>query len=208
MNDPAIYRPDVITAGALATLEDWSSMARGAFYTEYAMASKFALMFIYAFLLCGCRSPQPGGTPREFGSCTLTQPPAEAGEMGSHGLEMRVYPRAKTIKSEFTGCQTIWWIAKSGRMQITSRARFEQGSIAELTEFDDDTGAKKVLVCRYARAELESVEDGCPTFESVNRPAESFPPGCLEKTRSSEGRGPQPCVDDFDFRAGMGTPRT
>ena len=119
--------------------------------------------------------------------------------MGSHGLEMRVYPRAKTMKSDFTGCQTIWWLAKSGRMQITSRARFEQGSIAELTEFDDDTG-QTVLVCRYARGELESGGGDCPPFESVNRPSESLPPGCLEKVRRSEGRGPQPCMDDFDLR--------
>jgi integrase len=31
MNDPAIHRPGVITIGALATLDHWSSMARGAF---------------------------------------------------------------------------------------------------------------------------------------------------------------------------------
>jgi hypothetical protein len=31
MNIPEFYRPDVIAVGALATLEDWSSMAQGAF---------------------------------------------------------------------------------------------------------------------------------------------------------------------------------
>jgi hypothetical protein len=31
MNDPTIYRPDVVTGSALATLEHWTSMAAGAF---------------------------------------------------------------------------------------------------------------------------------------------------------------------------------
>jgi hypothetical protein len=172
------------------------------------MTSKFALTVFYTLLLCGCHSTQLGGTSKKFGSCTLTQPPAEAGEMGSHGLEMRVYPRAKTIKSDFTGCQTIWWLAKSGRMQITSRFRFEHGSIAEIAEFDDDTGESKMRTCRYAHGKLEAGETDCPTFDSANRPSESLPPGCREKIRRSQGRGPQPCVDDFDFRDGIGTPRT
>jgi hypothetical protein len=142
----------------------------------------------------------------KFGSCTLTQPPAEAGEMGSRGFEMRVYPRAKTMRPDFTGCQTIWWLAKSGRVQVTSRARFEHGSIAEITEFDDETGENTTRTCRYAHGQLETGESDCPTFESANHPSESLPPGCLEKIRRSEGSGPQPCVDDFDFRDGIGKP--
>jgi hypothetical protein len=164
------------------------------------MTSKSPLAFIYAVALCGCQSPQSGKTPNEPRSCTLTQPPAEAGEMGSHGFEMRVYPRAKTIKSDFTGCQTIWWLGKSGKMQITSRARFQHGSIAELTEFDDDTGENKTRTCLYAHGQLESGEGGCRTFESANRPAESFPPGCLDKIRNSPPGAQQPCVQDFDLR--------
>jgi len=171
------------------------------------MPPQFAVTLFCALLLSGCQSPQTRETAKEFGSCTLSQPPAEAGEMGSHGFEMRVYPRAKTIQSDFTGCQTIWWLAKSGRMQITSRARFERGSVVELTEFDDATGEKSTSTCRYAYGELELGGSGCRKFESANHPAESFPPGCLEKIRSSEGRGPQPCADDFDFRDGIGTPR-
>jgi hypothetical protein len=97
--------------------------------------------------------------------------------MGSHGFEMRVYPRAKTIKSDFTGCQTIWWLGKSGKMQITSRARFQHGSVAELTEFDDDTGKNESRICLYAHGQLQSGE------------VRASPPGAQ-----------QPCVQDFDLR--------
>jgi integrase len=40
MNDPAIYRHDVATAGAVATLQDWSGMARGAFSANTLRAWK------------------------------------------------------------------------------------------------------------------------------------------------------------------------
>ena len=40
MNDPTIYKPDVITVGALATLGNWSSMAREAFATNTLRAWK------------------------------------------------------------------------------------------------------------------------------------------------------------------------
>lgn len=74
-----------------------------------------------AVVLSGCQSSGPKPTAGVSASCTLSQPPAESGEIGSHGFEMRVFPRAKTMKSNFTGCQTIWWLAKNGDMQIFSR---------------------------------------------------------------------------------------
>lgn len=158
---------------------------------------KVASALICALIVGGCQSP----SVREPASCLMKEPPETAGEMGSHGFEMRIYPRATDMKRNFTGCQTIWWLAKSGRMQITFKAHFEEGVITSFTGFDDATGENEVMNCRYARRTLVSGETSCPSFKQANRPEGSLPPGCIEKARSADQLGKiDACLGDFDSR--------
>lgn len=141
-------------------------------------------------LLVAC---QAGGTA----TCGLAVPPVGSGEMASHGLEMRIFPRASRMPSHFTGCQTVWgYDPGSNVARKLTETRYSSGAVSEWTDFLPE-GSSAPLVCRYANGRLTDTETRCPAFEIANSREQSLPAGCLAKLKSSTLGSDEPCFSEL-----------
>ena len=132
--------------------------------------SRHLIAYLVACMALACPTAYAAGNS----NCTIGAPPAEAGDNEAHGQLLKVYPRASSVGSAYTGCQTIW--ARDGdRWKAILRTRFVRGAGVKLWTPE--------YTCDYASGRLKKrssseCDDQAPTA------ALSMPAGCLAATGS------------------------
>jgi hypothetical protein len=157
-----------------------------------------ALAFLLSFFgLTACQHSVQSGGVESTQSCQVEKPPTDSGEMSSHGIEMRIWPRSVSMPAKFTGCQTVWVIEREGTSVTTiMKTYYVDGSAREHRDFSLNATAS--LVCVYKNETLRSGQSSCPTFASVNERKQSVPPGCLLKISKSALGPNEPCFKELD----------
>lgn len=146
-----------------------------------------SLSLLSAFSAHAVEAPRPQGE-----NCALAAPPATAGEEFSHGLVLRIYPRARDISSKYTGCQ-IRWAPDGSKWVMVSVVAIENGDAVRV--WSPDQSHAELQSCRYKGGRVVA---GNP--ESCAAPqfliAKSVAPGCVAKMRAAAAAGglgaPQP----------------
>ncbi len=149
-----------------------------------------------AVLLALSSFAHPASTARPVGkNCSLTEPPLEAGEDMNHGEVLRIYPRAKTIGAEYTGCQVLF--APHGKnWQVVSLTEVVKGEPVRVwSEHQPD---ESLLACRYKNGKLIAGNpDKCPRVGFLL--LKSLAPGCaklMQEAVAKQGlaaKGPAQC---------------
>jgi hypothetical protein len=113
-------------------------------------------------------------------NCNLTAPPAESGEEVSHGITLRVYPRASDIGSKYTGCQALFapngleWVVIS----LTEVIDGDPVRIWSVHKSEDE-----VNDCRFRKGKvIRGNPEKCPVPEYLL--VKSMAPGCADKVRA------------------------
>lgn len=133
-------------------------------------------------LVCLAAEVRPVGK-----NCSLSSPPAQAGEEMNHGAVLRIYPRAKDIGAEYTGCQVLF-APHAGKWQVVSLTEVVNGEAVRIwSEHEKD---QSVLACRYKSGRLVvGNPDKCPMAEFLL--VKSMAPGCVKLVGDSVAkRGP------------------
>lgn len=139
----------------------------------------------------GCNSDELART-----GCDLAKPPPSAGEMSSHGLEFRIYPRAVDMISNYTGCQVVWGIDADGTVTKIKETRYFEGKAVRYTDYMPD-GKSVPLTCEYRDGRLLGMDKRCPTFAQANARETSLPAGCLASVATSSSDAHQPCFEQL-----------
>lgn len=131
-------------------------------------------------------------------NCTLSVPPADAGEELNHGMVLRVYPRAKDIDSNYTGCQAM--LAPDGqRWVVVSLTEVVKGDPVRVWSAHEQYAS--ILNCRFKGGKVVRGDpDQCPAPEFLL--IKSIAPGCVHTVReaiSMHGLGaPRPAECEYD----------
>jgi len=131
-------------------------------------------------------------------NCDLAEPPADAGEETNHGMVLRVYPRAKDIGPNYSGCQLLMMQSTEKWIVISYTEVIAGDPIRVWSEFEPDPGK---LACRFKAGKLVSGnEDVCPAPEFLL--LRSLEPGCVSAIREQANRGglgtSRPANCDYD----------
>jgi len=128
--------------------------------------------------------------------CGIAVPPVDAGEMGSHGSEMRIFPRSNKMPGKYSGCQSVWEIRKDGTASKIIEAQYIDGAVVRFTDFTPKPGSVP-KVCNFQDGKPIGPDKTCPSFEQANERQKSFPPGCLAKIASSTLESDHPCFQQL-----------
>jgi hypothetical protein len=120
-------------------------------------------------------------------NCALKAPPEIAGEYTMHGITSRVFPRAKDIKSSYSGCQTVWDPANNS-WEIFGIMHISEGYPDRIWG-PSGTGIK-MLDCLYEKGRL--IQGNKRSCQDKAAPLLSLKPGCDFRKRK-EGRLPMDC---------------
>jgi hypothetical protein len=125
-------------------------------------------------------SPRPVGT-----NCSLVVPPDDAGEDSSHGMSLRIFPRARDIGPTYSGCQVMW--AQAGDQWVTI-------SVVEIREGDPRRiwsavpSSPERFVCLYRNGQVVSGEaQSCASAAFLLK--KSMARGCVAKLRAAIAAG-------------------
>jgi hypothetical protein len=130
-------------------------------------------------------------------NCSVSLPPANAGEDVNHGALMKIYPRKSEMGPEYTGCQSTW-IEHQGNWVLLSVFYFERGLLRALRMPHEQTRSKDIY-CWYKDSKLEpgsSKRCFAPAQEVV--PSSSYAPGCMEQAISKGGVLTSGCLATLD----------
>jgi len=155
---------------------------------------------IVLLLVCGARAPAAQESAvRE--NCRLSGPPANAGEDSRNGTTLRVYPRARDISGDYTGCQTTWMQVEGGWALIWATI-FEHGNPVRMAFPQGAPLLSAYFACTYERGKVVKgdLKNCLPPELLVTK---SLPPGCLARIRVWDGdataQWPLDCVyDEWD----------
>jgi hypothetical protein len=121
---------------------------------------------------------QASETTRPIGvNCALPEPPADAGEGAVHGTTILVYPRAKDIASNYTGCQTVF-AEIDGKWSTVVMVEVVDGDPIRIWP-EDETSECLFQKGRIIRGD----PDNCPSSEDLL--VKSMPPGCVKAKREA-----------------------
>ncbi len=120
--------------------------------------------------------PRPEGI-----NCRLTTPPPTAGEEFSHGVVLRVFPRARDITAEYSGCQ-ITWMPDRTKWLVLSITELERGDPVRLwSPHSDDP---RLTACRFKKGRVVSGNaEYCVAPQSLLK--KSLAPGCVKKLQEA-----------------------
>src|SRR5262245_48288118 len=135
-----------------------------------------------AFLVAVASGSHAADNPRPVGTnCTLASPPAEAGEESNHGMVLRVYPRAKDISAQYSGCQAFF-VEYGGKWVVLSLTEVAAGDPLRVWSEHDPNDA--AFSCRYSKGKVvQGNPDTCPAPQFLL--VKSLPLGCVKLIRES-----------------------
>jgi hypothetical protein len=136
------------------------------------------------------------GNARPAGrNCALAAPPASAGEESDHGIIFRIFPRAKDINTEYSGCQALL-IQDEAKWVLVSLTEVLNGDPVRI--WSEGNPSDPALSCRYSKGKVVSGSSGtCPLAKSLL--VKSMAPGCVRRIQESLAQGgsavsrPQEC---------------
>ncbi|MDH5669964.1 MAG: hypothetical protein OEY86_18335 [Nitrospira sp.] len=136
---------------------------------------------------------RPTGT-----NCDLAAPPASAGEELSHGMTMRIYPRARDIGPSYTGCQLVW-IPQGNKWLTMSAVAIARGEPTRI--WAPQESKPEFLACRYEHGQVVAGDSSkCPMAQFLL--SESMSPGCVDKVRKAVAAGglgaPRPAECEYE----------
>ena len=151
-------------------------------------------LFVAALIQCAylfAADDRPVGT-----NCELAAPPEDAGEELSRGFTVRIYPRARQIGREYTGCQ-VMFAPKGSQWTTVVVVEIAGGDPVRL--WDPQNSMPEMTSCRYRNGKLAIGDPAkCPMPQYLIM--RSFPPGCVEKIRKAVGeqglKAPRPAGCD------------
>lgn len=146
------------------------------------------LFVLFAFSVASA-SGQPG---RPSGAnCDLASPPKNSGEEFSHGLTLKVYPRARNIAADYNGCQITWMPEGKGWLVLAITA-FERGDPVRIWS-PDATSDPARYSCTYKNGKVIT-GDAPKCVAPMALVKKSLAPGCVAKlVKSSSGEFPPGC---------------
>jgi hypothetical protein len=110
-------------------------------------------------------------------NCTLSEPPADAGEVAVHGMTIWVYPRAKDIFSNYTGCQTVFAEIDGKRKTVAITEMVDGDPIRIWSE-------NETRECLFQKGRMiRGNPSDCPSSEDLL--VKSMPPGCVKAKREA-----------------------
>ena len=116
-------------------------------------------------------------------NCELNSPPATAGEEINHGVTLKIFPRARDIAKNYTGCQTLWMPVKLkwALVSMVVIVRGDPERVWSPHETDPQRG-----FCRYKYGRVVKGDPNqCPSPEFLIM--KSLAPGCVAKITKSRG---------------------
>jgi hypothetical protein len=128
----------------------------------------------------GAIEVRPKGT-----NCDLAKPPESAGEEMSHGVTLRIYPRAKDIGPAYRGCQSLW--APAGdRWTLVSMVEIVKGDPVRV--WSSDSSERDITACRFKGGRVVRGDpSNCPSPNHLI--LKSLAPGCVEMIREAVSKG-------------------
>jgi hypothetical protein len=124
---------------------------------------------------------------RPIGSnCNLTEPPPSAGEETNHGIVHRIYPRAKDINADYTGCQVLM-VPDNGKWLVIMLTEIIEGDPVRVWSEHETDAAR--LSCRFKNGKvIQGSPNTCPSPRFLL--LKSMAPGCVESERLGAPRSP------------------
>ena len=115
-------------------------------------------------------------------NCNLSVPPAASGELMNHGIAIKVFPRARDISANYSGCQMLWAPDEKAQWNLLLVVYIEGGSPVRPWTLQEPTG--ELSACRYIRGELVAGEErNCGPARSWLK--NSMDPGCVERSMAA-----------------------
>ncbi|WP_407116044.1 hypothetical protein [Bradyrhizobium sp. LMG 9283] len=153
-------------------------------------AVALALLLLIPFGVGQAAEMRPQGK-----NCELVEPPADAGEDTNHGMVLRVYPRAKDIGPNYSGCQLLMVQSKEKWLVVLYTEVTAGDPIRVWSEFEP---APAKLACRFKAGKLVSGnEEICPAPQDLL--TRSLAPGCVSAIGEEiNKRTPRPVGCDYD----------
>ena len=90
--------------------------------------------------------------------CSLRSAPPEAATLVTQGVDLRIYPDARLVTAEFSGCQTVW--LSSG--MLLAQAKYKNGEVIRYVGSHPDG---RTVSCLYESRRLVASAGDCPSFE-------------------------------------------
>lgn len=120
----------------------------------------------------------PGGP--EGTNCRLAKPPDVAGEEMNHGVTLKIFPRARDIGSDYSGCQVLW-APNGNKWQVITITEVVRGDPVRLWS-PHATPAENA--CRYRNGAVVAGDpDKCQPHPGYLL-KRSMAPGCVEKIKT------------------------
>jgi hypothetical protein len=153
-------------------------------------AVAFALLLLVPLGVGHAAETRPQGK-----NCDLAEPPADAGEETNHGMVLRVYPRAKEIGPDYSGCQLLMMQSNEKWIVVLYTEVIAGDPVRVWSEFEPDPAK---FSCRFKAGKLVSGnEDVCPAPQYLLM--RSLAPGCVSAIREEiNKRTPRPAGCDYD----------
>ena len=125
-------------------------------------------------------------------NCQLLTPPETAGETQAHGVILYIYPRSHTINSDYTGCQSQWFLDDDYYRKL-SVVHYAKGLI---TGYDNiQISGDYAYQCHYENKLLTIESDRrCPTPERLKK--KTYQAGCYSKSKLNKS---DPYEVAFDY---------
>lgn len=124
-------------------------------------------------------------------NCDLATPPKSAGEDTNHGLLLFVFPRARDIGVNYTGCQLIWTQSKT-EVTLGWLVWIQSGKAVRVWSTDAEMNAM-LGQCFWEKGILKNGRaETCGNSEDTVM--KSYLPGCISK-------GPRQPLSNSEFDA-------
>jgi hypothetical protein len=136
-----------------------------------------------ACLCLGLAPAQAGAKTPAGKNCSLSAPPAKAGESVLHGVTLRVYPRKLNMGANYSGCQTAYLPRDKGRWQVMSLVQIKAGQPVALWSPNESKRLAKVCQYKDGKAVPGGAKDlaSCPPADVLVM--RSLNAGCVAKVK-------------------------
>jgi len=118
-------------------------------------------------------------------NCELTAPPANSGEEFNHGITLKIYPRAKNISTDYSGCQIVWAPIEKRWSEVIV-VSIQAGDPVRLWSPDKSDPVRTSCIYKKGKV-IRGDAEHCAAAEFLI--VRSLAPGCVEKIKKAVAAG-------------------
>jgi hypothetical protein len=157
------------------------------YWREAAGAGAASGVLIVTILLLWSSATMADASSRPVGTnCSLAAPPDDAGEDLSHGMTVRIFPRARDIRRTYSGCQVMWAQSGADGWVILSVVEIEEGDPRRI--WSPFSSSPERFACLYKNGQVISGEEkSCASSTFLIQ--KSMARGCVVKLQAAIGAG-------------------